>query len=100
MTRRMGHYPTGILDTVKAEIVIETGQTFSLEHTRKILMIVDGYIEREKYSYCGDPMPNGLPNNGGAYDDYYVTKRFLDENKNEIKEFIWLSREILNKTSN
>ncbi|MBU2061726.1 MAG: hypothetical protein KKH44_07765 [Bacteroidetes bacterium] len=82
---RMGHYATGELDTVKVEIVI---------NAKNILTVKDGFIEREKYSYAGDRMPNGLPNNGGAYDDYYVTKRYLDENKNEIKEYVWMSREL------
>jgi len=90
----MGHRPTGQLDTVKAEIIIEATQTYSLDNTRRTLQIVEGYIEREKYGYSGDRMPNQLPNNGGVYDDYYVAKRYLDENKNEIKEFIWLSREL------
>ena len=86
-----GHQPTGKLDTVKAEIVL---------NVNGVLKVIQGFIEREKYGYCGDRMPNGLPNSGGVYDDHYVTKRYLDENKNEIKEFIWLLRELVGKTSN
>jgi hypothetical protein len=91
---QFGHYPTGELDTVKAEIIIESPQTYSLDNTRRTLQIVEGFIEREKYSYCGDRMPNQYPNSGGIYDAYFVTKRYLDENKNEIQEHVWMSREI------
>lgn len=81
-----GHQPTGKLDMVKAEIVV---------NANGVLKVIQGFIEREKYEYNGDRMPNGLLNIGGVYDLSYVPKRYLDENKNEIKEFIWLSREII-----
>jgi hypothetical protein len=95
----MGHFPTGKLDTVKAEIVIaakekKINEGLKYIYPEKTLIVIDGFIEREIYSYSGDPMPNGLPNNGGAYDDRYITKRYLDENKNEIKEYVWIAREL------
>jgi hypothetical protein len=101
---RMGHYATGELDTVKAEIAIavkelRVNDELMYLYPERTLIIIDGYIEREKYSYSGDRMPNGLPNNGGAYDDRYVTKRYLDEDKNEIKEYVWMARELGKKIS-
>jgi hypothetical protein len=99
---RMGHYAAGKLDTVKAEIAIaikeiRINDELMYRYPRRTLVIIDGYIEREKYSYSGDRMPNQFPNNGGAYDDYYVTKRHLDEDKKEIKEYVWMARELANK---
>ena len=96
---QMGHKATGKLDTVKAEIVIAVSEVELTETTKykypiKTLVVIEGYIEREKYSYYGDRMPNQLPNNGGIYDDYYITKRYLDKDKNEIKEYVWMAREL------
>ena len=85
----MGHQATGKLDTVKAEIVVNRDG---------VLKVIDGFIERELWSYYGDRMPNGLPNNGGVYDDYYTTKRLLYSDKTEIKEFVWNSRVIPDST--
>ena len=85
----MGHKATGKLDTVKAEIVVNRDG---------VLKVIDGFVERELWSYCGDRMPNGLPNNGGVYDDYYITKKLLYSDKTEIKEFVWNSRVIPDST--
>ena len=99
-TKAQGHYATGKLDTIMAEI-ITTAITTERDNPNikgftiiKKLVIIDGFIEREKYSYMGDPMPNGLPNNGGVYDDYYITKKYLDNNLNEIKGYVWMAREL------
>jgi hypothetical protein len=85
----MGHMATGRVDTVKAEIVVNRDGA---------LRVIDGFIEQEKYAYYGDRMPNGLPNNGGVYDSYYVTKRFLYSDKTEVKEFVWNSRALPDST--
>jgi len=88
-----GYNPTGEFDTIKAEIVVAIKEVKIDNVTKfifpsKTLIVVDGYIEREKHHYCGDRMPPG------QYDNRYVLSRYLDKDKNEIKDFVWIAREI------
>lgn len=89
-----GHYATGEFDTVKAEIAITQQDVKMMGLNYKPIIVVEGFVVREKYSYIGDPMPNGLPNNGGIYDDYFIEKKYLDRQKQEITENIWMVKQL------
>jgi hypothetical protein len=76
----MGWYPCGEKDTINVEIVMT-------DTVSSNLIVINGYEEREKSVYHGDPMPPG------DYSDRWRCVGYLDERKNRIAVGkVWMSR--------